>query len=117
MNKSLSATGGIYGWLFQRISGVVLIILLCAHFIIMHYFADGEVSYDIVKERLANPFWKTFDMTFLSLALYHGLNGAWSVVQDYFPKPVVRIIVFSFLCCLGLILLVLGTITIVPFKA
>ena len=77
-----SKSSGSLSWFIQRVSGLVLVIMLLLHFGLMHYVAvkspDGfsfqKLTFDVVKERLASPYWKAFDITFLILAIYHGLN-------------------------------------------
>ncbi|MEJ2685469.1 MAG: hypothetical protein P8Z71_13875 [Candidatus Sulfobium sp.] len=40
--------------------------------------------------RLSSPYWKTFDIVFLSLAIYHGFNGLWGLVLEYFHGEKLR---------------------------
>jgi succinate dehydrogenase / fumarate reductase membrane anchor subunit len=111
-------SGGFYAWFFQRLTGILLVILLLIHFAITHNLPKGgEVSYAVVAPRLATATWKVFDLTFLVCALFHGLNGVWMVVQDYVSGEGAQTWIFYALCTLGLILLVLGAITVIPFKA
>lgn len=78
---------GVWGWLFQRITGVFLVAGLALHFIIMHYSGPDQISYDVVIKRLSNPFWKTFDAVFLISAIYHGFNGMWGITVEYVRTP------------------------------
>ena len=57
----------------------------------------------------ANPWFVAVDITFLLVALYHGLNGVRNIILDYgrFTKPV-RIGVTIALILLGLLLAVWG---------
>lgn len=107
---------GSLRWLLQRISGIVLILLLLGHFAITHYFPGGEVTYEKVVLRLSQPFWKFLNLTFLVLCLYHGLNGSWSVLEDYLERGWLRITLFGVLMIGGLALLSLGALTILAFQ-
>lgn len=112
--KGTERSGGALGWFVQRLSGFVLIAFLLIHFVRMH-FVIGDLTYENVAKNLANPYWKTFDLAFLVLALYHGLNGLWAVILDYVNNRPWQVAIYSVLVLLGLALLVLGTITILPF--
>lgn len=84
MNRS--AIGAI-GWYLQRITGALLIVLLVAHFWVEHYMSAplrrGELSYELILARISNPYWQAIDISFLLVALYHGLNGVRNILLDY----------------------------------
>jgi succinate dehydrogenase hydrophobic anchor subunit len=63
-------------WLIQRVSGIALLAMLLAHFWMTHS-AGGEITYEAVMQRLSQPYWKIYNLTFLVLCIYHGLNGGW----------------------------------------
>jgi succinate dehydrogenase hydrophobic membrane anchor protein len=107
---------GSWRWLFQRVSGIALLVLLLTHFGVTHYFPGGEVTYQKVVSRLSHPDWKFFDLTFLVLALFHGLNGGWTILEDYLEKGWLRVTLVGVILVAGLSLLVLGTLTIVAFQ-
>ena len=74
-------------WYLQRITGALLVVLLAAHFWVEHFMtADlqhGKLTYEAIHARVANPLWQTIDISFLLVALYHGLNGLRNIVLDY----------------------------------
>lgn len=107
---------GAQRWLFQRITGIVLLVVLLVHFGVTHYFPGGEVTYEKVVLRLSQPFWKFLGLTLLVLSLYHGLNGSWSILEDYLHKGWVRLTLFGVLLIGGLALLALGGLTILAFQ-
>ncbi len=74
---------GVAGWLFQRITGMLLIGGLILHFVIMHFIGTHELTYAFVMKRLSNPWWKAFDVAFLLTAIYHGFNGFWGLALEY----------------------------------
>jgi succinate dehydrogenase / fumarate reductase membrane anchor subunit len=116
-----SKNTGSTGWLLQRITAVILLLLLLAHFVVIHYSGTGDVTFDIVKDRLMHPVWgpvwKTITMLLLFTALFHALNGTWGVLLDYIRKGSVRIWLFSLIVAIGLILVTLGSVTILSFRA
>lgn len=101
-----------FWWLFQRISGVALVVLLLMHFIVMHFF--GDLSFEQVTARIAMPLWKVIDLSFLFLALVHGLYGVWIVSGDYLHRAGARMAVFCLLALGGIGLLVIGVVTLLP---
>jgi len=108
---------GSYGWLFQRVSGVMLFVMLIAHFILMHFMGGEKRLYADVLQRLSNPLWKTFDLVFLSLALYHGWYGVWGIIEDYVGRGALRVACLVIVMTAVLALFSLGFVTIVTFHA
>jgi succinate dehydrogenase / fumarate reductase membrane anchor subunit len=106
---------GSYGWLFQRLSGVILFVLLLVHFVLMHYLGGEKKMYADVVRRLSNPHWKTFDLVFLGLGLYHGWYGVWGIVGDYVRNGAVRILSLVLIVTAALVLFSLGLVTILAF--
>jgi succinate dehydrogenase / fumarate reductase membrane anchor subunit len=110
-------SGGAFAWFFQRISGVFLLLALLAHFWVLHYTGDGEITFKIVAERLATPLWKTIDLTFLMLAIIHGFNGIIMNIHDYVHHKNIRLVLVSAVWVVGIIIGILGALTIVTFQA
>ena len=75
--------GGMWAWLFQRITAVVLIICLMTHLVAEHIFGLGHLSYLNISHRLSSDAFRVVDISLLAAAIYHGLNGARMVVLDY----------------------------------
>ena len=107
---------GALRWLLQRVSGIALLVVLLFHFGVAHYFPVGDVTYQAVAQRLAQPFWKFFNLAFLILALYHGLNGGWSILEDYVEKSWLRMTLMGLIFVGGRALLLLGALTVVAFQ-
>ncbi len=116
-------SGGLMGWFLQRLTGVVLVPLVIAHMLVTHYVfgnpAKGalELDYNVVASRLASPWWKLIDLSFLMVVLYHGLRGVWVVLQESIHKPWFRVSLWCLALVLGAGLALLGTVTILPFRA
>ncbi len=77
------SAGGMWAWLFQRITAVVLIIGLLTHLIATHIFGLGHLSYLNIDHRLSSDAFRVVDVSLLAAAIFHGLNGARMVVLDY----------------------------------
>ncbi len=114
--KGSARSGGAVAWFFQRLSGLVLIVLLLVHFAVLHG-GDGLVTYEKVAARLATPAWKTFDLLFLVLGIFHGMNGFLMVVRDYAAPGWKRGALYAAVVVAGVVVLVLGCLTVIPFQA
>jgi succinate dehydrogenase / fumarate reductase, membrane anchor subunit len=108
---------GASRWFFQRVTGIALLVFLLGHFFVTHYYPPGDITFEKVAERLTQPGWKFFNLAFLVLALFHGLNGGWTVLEDYLKEGWARIALFGALVMAALFLFVLGTLTILGFQA
>ncbi len=113
--KGSVRSGGAAGWFFQRLSGLFLVVLLLVHFAVLHG-GDGTVTYEKVALRLADPAWKTFDLVFLFLGIFHGMNGLLMIVRDY-ATGWRRGALYATVVAAGLVFLVLGCVTVIPFQA
>jgi len=108
-------SGGAFAWFMQRISGAVLLLVLILHFWILHFFpsgAHGEITYKVVMERLSHPVWRTVDLLFLMVGLYHGMNGVILIVHDYIRHSQWRILIIGVLWIAALFFLIIGSLTI-----
>lgn len=110
-------SGGAGGWLFQRISGVVLAVVLVVHFFVQHFSAGAAkgINYASVAARLSQPWYKAFAMLFLAFALWHGMYGLWLVIEDYVHTSWKRMLLYGLLWTAGIVALGLGAITVIPF--
>ncbi len=109
-------SGGILLWFSQRLSGLILLVMLLAHFYFLHYFQEGFVTYDKVAARLSLTSWKVFDIVFLASAVFHGVNGLWTVVLEYVHKDRLQRVLLGVLLLVGLLLLGIGGFSIGTFK-
>jgi succinate dehydrogenase hydrophobic membrane anchor protein len=110
-------SGGALMWYFQRVTGVLLAVILFVHIFMLHGVLKEELSFAAVKDRIATPLWKTIDIAFLAIALFHGLYGLWIVLDDYIHAGWARAFIFGAIATIGLVFMILGTLTILPFQA
>ncbi len=110
-----SRNSGAKNWYMQRISGIILVIVLIGHYVLMHATPDAGHTYKAVLERMHSPFWKGIDLTFVTLGLWHGLNGTWNVFRDYTLKPWLSNLIQILLILLGLTFWFIGLNTILSF--
>jgi succinate dehydrogenase / fumarate reductase membrane anchor subunit len=107
----------LYAWLFMRISGVVLLFLALGHLAIMHLINNIEVvNYDFVAARYMTPFWRTYDLVMLWLAMIHGANGIRTLVDDYISASGWRLVSLASLYVVSFVILALGSLVIFTFQ-
>ena len=107
---------GAFEWLFQRVSGVALVIMLGVHFILLHYTGSGSITYEAVAPRLASPLYKGLQLTFLVLGLIHAMNGIKLVIDDYVHREGWRILLTSLNWVATLAFFLFGAVTVLTFS-
>jgi succinate dehydrogenase / fumarate reductase membrane anchor subunit len=107
----------LYGWLFMRLSGVVLVVLVLGHLLIQLVLDGGvsKVGFAFVAGRWASPFWQGWDLTMLWLAMLHGGNGLRTVINDYAERPNTRFWLKTLLFTATAFTITLGTLVIFTF--
>jgi succinate dehydrogenase / fumarate reductase, membrane anchor subunit len=107
-----------YGWIYMRISGPLLVVLIFVHLIANLVVPDGgikAIDFAFVAGKWATPFWQWWDLAMLWLALLHGTNGMRTVINDYTEHEGIRktLVISLWGVCSTLILL--GTLVIFTF--
>ena len=107
----------MYGWLFMRLSGVVLVVLVLGHLLIQLVLDGGvsKIGFAFVAGRWASPFWQAWDLVMLWLAMLHGANGLRTVINDYAEKPKTRFWLKNLLYTATVFTVLLGTLVIFTF--
>ncbi|MDI2130940.1 succinate dehydrogenase hydrophobic membrane anchor subunit [Yinghuangia seranimata] len=115
--RSTKTNFELYSWLFMRLSGILLVVLVLGHLIIQ-LVIDGGVSrigFAFVAGRWASPFWQTWDLIMLWLAELHGVNGLRTIINDYAERDQSRFWLKTLLYASALIVLFTGTLVIFTF--
>ena len=134
---------GSTAWLLQRISGVLLFVTLGAHFFIYHYFmGPGMWGFDSIgfgandletlksmaesdptqakfyalAAMFATPIWKVFDVSFITLASYHGFYGIQSMIDDWITHSGWRSLSNWTVALVGFIVWALGLVAVISFN-
>jgi succinate dehydrogenase membrane anchor subunit len=107
----------LYSWLFMRLSGLLLVVLVLGHLFVMLVMGDGikRVNFAFVAGRWSSPFWQTWDLLQLWLAELHGVNGLRTIINDYTDRDQSRFWLKMLLYASALLVLVLGTLVIFTF--
>ncbi|WP_424189613.1 succinate dehydrogenase hydrophobic membrane anchor subunit [Actinokineospora sp. G85] len=106
-------------WLFMRISGIALIVLVLGHLFIMNILDGGvhRINFAFVAGRWSSPFWQVWDLAMLWLAEIHGGNGLRTVINDYARKDTTRFWLKVMLYVSMVLILFLGSYVIFTFDA
>ena len=78
-----SSRGGMWPWLGQRVTAVLVIVTIMIHLVLTHYIAIGHLSYANIGDRLAGGAVVVNDIVLLVAVVFHGLNGVRMVVLDW----------------------------------
>ncbi len=107
----------LYAWVFMRISGLLLVVLVLGHLLIMTILDGGvsRINFGFVAGRWSSPFWRTWDLLQLVLAMLHGANGLRTVINDYAERDQTRFWLKMLLYTATAITVALGSLVIFTF--
>ena len=107
----------LYGWVFMRASGVILLVLIFGHLFVNLVAGEGvsAIDFGFVAGKWASPFWQVWDLLMLWLAMIHGTNGVRTIVNDYAERDGLRLTLKVLLYLAFMIVVVLGTLVIFTF--
>ena len=107
----------LYSWMFMRLSGLLLVVLVLGHLFIMLVVGEGiqRVNFAFVAGRWSSPFWQVWDLLQLWLAELHGVNGLRTIINDYAERDQTRFWLKMLLYTSAVLVLFLGTLVIFTF--
>ncbi|ABK02524.1 succinate dehydrogenase / fumarate reductase membrane anchor subunit [Arthrobacter sp. PvP102] len=105
-------------WLFMRLSGVVLVVLIFGHLFVNLMVGEGihAIDFGFVAGKWADPFWQFWDLAMLWLAMLHGTNGVRTIINDYAEKDSTRFWLKIVLYAATAVIIILGTLVIFTFN-
>ena len=103
MNASRSTPTNVWLWLFQRVSAVLLVVILGVHLWLANF---GQASSSLRA---------VLGVVLLGLALFHGLNGVRTVIFDFNIGAQGRKFTTMLLLLLGVVSLLFGMYGLWPF--
>src|SRR3954465_4546947 len=108
----------MFAWLFMRLSGVVLVVLIFGHLAVNLLVGDGipAIGFGFVAGKWADPFWQAWDLAMLWLAMLHGTNGVRTIINDYAEKDATRFWLKVVLYAATAVIIILGTLVIFTFN-
>lgn len=107
----------MFGWLFMRLSGIFLVVLIFGHLFVNLMLGEGvkRIDFAFIAGRWADPFWQIWDLLMLWLAMLHGTNGVRTIINDYAERDGTRIALKSVLYIATVVIITLGTLVIFTF--
>ncbi len=107
----------LYSWLFMRMSGVLLVVLVLMHLFVNLMLGEGikRIDFAFVAGKWASPFWQVVDLTMLWLAMLHGANGVRTVINDYAERDTTRYWLKMMLYVATFVIIALGSLVIFTF--
>lgn len=117
-DRTQSGNFEMLAWLFMRLSGIVLVVLIFVHLFSNLMVGDGinGLDFGFVAGKWADPFWQFWDLALLWLAMLHGTNGVRTIINDYAERDGVRFWLKMVLYAATTIIIVLGTLVIFTFE-
>jgi len=119
-----SKVAGTWPWFFQRLSAVALVVLLGIHIFLDHFqgitkevsgSAEPFINFHGVSLRLGEFIYVVVDYLLLAFVLFHGLNGARTVVLDFDRFAKHKRAVDVAVWVVGIVTLIWGIIILFPF--
>jgi succinate dehydrogenase / fumarate reductase membrane anchor subunit len=106
-----------WGWIYMRVSGVVLLVLIFGHLFVNLMVGEGvkAIDFAFVGGKWSDPFWKVWDTLMLWLAMIHGGNGMRTIINDYARSPRLRAILVGAVAVSVVVLILLGTLVVFTF--
>ncbi len=119
MNRRTLGGASKWAWIFQRVSGVLLIVLIFTHLFVNLLTGDGvnQIDFAFVAGKWSSTLWQWWAVIMLVLAMVHGTNGMRLLVQDYARRPFVRHTLLWALNVAMVVTIVLGTLVVFTFDA
>jgi succinate dehydrogenase / fumarate reductase membrane anchor subunit len=107
----------LYAWLFMRLSGIVLVLLVLGHLLIQLVLNGGvsKIGFAFVAGRWASPVWTVWDLLILWLAMLHGVGGLRTIINDYAERAATRLWLKALLYTATVFTIVLGSLVIFTF--
>ena len=104
-------------WLFMRVSGVFLVVLIAVHLTTNLLVGDGihAIDFGFVAGKWAHPLWQFWDLALLWLAMLHGANGVRTIINDYTRRGTARFWLTMILYIATAVIITLGTLVIFTF--
>jgi len=116
-SKTTRTNFELYGWMFMRMSGVILVVLIFLHLFVNLMLGDGikGIDFAFVAGKYASPYWQVADLLMLWLAMLHGTNGVRTIINDYADSDTARYWLKMVLYLAFVVVVGLGTLVIFTF--
>lgn len=115
--SQLSAqTSGVWAWILQRITAVLLVVLLGTHIFVLHFVpANMTITFAGVAVRFQSALYMMIDSGLLAVGLYHALNGVRNVLFDFVIADGTRRVLNILFWIVGIVFLLWGAYALTFF--
>jgi succinate dehydrogenase / fumarate reductase, membrane anchor subunit len=73
-----------WSYLLVRLTGLLLAVLVCGHFIVVHFANDvAATNASFIARRWSQALWVAWDWLMLATGLLHGAIGVNAALRDY----------------------------------
>ncbi len=119
MNQQLSAKPeGVWAWILQRVTAVLLALFLGTHLFVLHYIPENlTINFIGVAARFKSVLYLIVDSGLLAIGLYHALNGLRAVLFDYIAGENARRSITYVLWVVGVAFLLWGAAALTKFMS
>lgn len=96
-------------WVWQALTGVLLVILLSLHMIVHHFVVEGGLrTYEQVLDYVGNPLVVAVEILFLVTVTYHAMLGVRAILFDLNLSDRQKGLVTRALTVLGVVIVAWG---------
>jgi succinate dehydrogenase / fumarate reductase, membrane anchor subunit len=114
--ETLAKPEGVWAWILQRVTAVLVLLLLSSHLAVLHYIPRNlTITFAGVAQRMADVLYFITDSGLLIIALYHGLNGVRAILFDYVTGESARRSITYVLLVVGVAFLLWGEYALTAF--
>ena len=104
-----------YAWVYVRLSGVLLLVLVLGHTFQMHVLVGvNHIDFALVSARWAGAGWRAYDLAMLLLAMPHAALGVRGLAYEH-VAPRIRGPFLAATLAVCLVVTVLGAWVIITF--
>jgi succinate dehydrogenase / fumarate reductase, membrane anchor subunit len=116
MTQIAAKPQGVWAWILQRITAVLLLLFLGTHIFILHYVpANMSINFLGVAARLKSVLYFFTDGGLLAVGLYHALNGLRNILFDYAVSEGKRKAITILMVVIGIAFLAWGAVALAAF--
>ena len=84
MTQTPSQPQGVWAWILQRFTAVLLVVFLGTHIFVLHFVPENlNINFVGVAFRFKSLLYLIIDSGLLATGLYHGLNGVRNIIFDF----------------------------------
>ncbi len=107
---------GVWAWILQRITAVLLFFFLGAHLLVLHYIPENlSINFLGVAARFKSVLYLLIDSGLLAVGLYHALNGVRNVLFDFVVSAGMRRAINAMLLTAGVAFFLWGAYALMFF--